>query len=177
MTSGADPQPAYPQYAHQLQALLRLIAREDLEAIGAHLRRGGFRPREPEAERRVVGGRVPIMIDTDNGAPTLHRDSAAMRQQVADAGGGRRRTSIDFSRSSPLSSTPRQTGPVRIPHFDIQRINRTVVPRDKYGRTHPRYPDRSGIAAAHHGYVTPILKLTSTISPVPPPWRSMTPRC
>ena len=155
MTSGADPQPAYPQYAHQLQALLRRMAREDLEAIGAHLRRGGFGRHEAELRQGGAHGRVQIKSGT--GADTLSPfpDVTSTHHRVTDASSaGGRTASVDFSRASPLSATPRQTGPVRIPHFDIQRISRTVVPRAKDGRTHPRYPDRSGIAAAHHGYVT-----------------------
>jgi hypothetical protein len=155
MTSGADPLPAYLQYAHQLQALLRRLAREDREAVGASLRRGGFGRPEAEPKQGVGYGRV--RIKSDAGASTLSRipEAARTRQRFADAGsGGGWTTSIDFSRASPLSATPRQTGPVRIPHFDMVRISRTVVPRAKDGGTHPRYPGRSGIAAAHHGYVT-----------------------
>ncbi len=155
MTSGADPQTAYPQYAHQLQALLRRLAREDREAIGASLRRGGFGKREIEPGLAVSPGRV--RVTSDAGAHTLSpsREATGTRRRIAAAGGnGGRTTAVDFSRASPLSVTPRQTGPVRIPHFDMMRISRTVVPRAKDGRTHPRYPDRSGIAAAHHDYVT-----------------------
>ncbi|HEX8413639.1 MAG TPA: hypothetical protein VF637_07100, partial [Sphingomicrobium sp.] len=155
MTAGADPPSAYPQYAHQLQALLRRLDREDREAVSSHLRRAGFGPREPDEGKRVVGGRSPIRIDTDPGARALHSEGATIRQRVAGGGsGGRQKKSIDFSRASPLSATPRQAGPVRIPHLDIKRISRTVVPRAKDGSTHPRYPARSGIAGEHHGYVT-----------------------
>lgn len=155
MTRGADPLPAYPQYAHQLQALLRRLAREDREAIGASLRRGGFGKREIESGRGVPHGRVRIA--TDNGLDILSPILKAnhTRQRIYDAGsGGGRATSVDFSRASPLSVSSRQTGPVRIPHFDMVRVSRTVVPRAKDGRTHPRYPDRGGLAAAHHSYVT-----------------------
>lgn len=155
MTSGADPQPAYPQYAHQLQALLRRLAREDREAIGANLRRGGFGKREIEPGPAVSPGRVRGTSDAGSHTQSPSREATGTRRRITDAGGnGGRTTSVDFSRTSPLSLSPRQTGPVRIPHFDMVRISRTVVPRAKDGRTHPRYPDRSGIAAAHHSYVT-----------------------
>jgi hypothetical protein len=155
MTTGADPPPAYPQYAHQLQALLRKLAREDRETVGSHLRRGGFGAPEPDEGKRVIGGRSPIRIETYAGAESLQRESALTRQRVVDGGsGGRQKTSIDFSRASLLSATPRQIGRVRIPHLDIKRISRTVVPRAKDGSTHPRYPARTGIAGEHHGYVT-----------------------
>ncbi|MCT8002803.1 hypothetical protein NZL82_13055 [Sphingomonas sanguinis] len=155
MTSGADPQPAYPQYAHQLQALLRRLAREDREAIGANLRRGGFGKREIEPGEAVSPGRVRVTSDAGSHTFSPSREATKIRQRIANAGsGGGRTTSVDFSRASPLSADRRQTGPVRIPHFDMVRISRTVVPCAKDGRTHPRYPDRSGIAAAHHSYVT-----------------------
>ncbi|MDR6150295.1 hypothetical protein QE358_002173 [Sphingomonas sp. SORGH_AS742] len=155
MTSGADPQPAYPQYAHQLQALLRRLAREDREAIGANLRRGGFGKREIEPGPAVSPSRVRGTSDAGLHTLSPSREATGTRRRITDAGGhGGRTTSIDLSRASPLSASPRQTGPVRIPHFDMMRISRTVVPRAKDGRTHPRYPDRSGIAAAHHSYVT-----------------------
>ena len=155
MTRSADPQPAYPQYAHQLQALMRRLAREDREAIGANLRRGGFGKREIEPKRGVVRGRVRVTSDAGSHTLSPSREATGTRRHIAEAGGhGGRSTSVDFSRASPLSASRRQTGPVRIPHFDMVRISRTVVPRAKNGRTHPRYPDRSGIAAAHHSYVT-----------------------
>ena len=155
MTSGADPLPAYPQYAHQLQALLRRLAREDREAIGASLRRGGFGKAEAETRQGVAHGRVRIRPDAGANTLSPYREITRTHHRVADAGsGGGRTSSIDFSRASPLSPTPRQTGPVRIPHFDMMRISRTVVPRAKDGRTHPRYPGVSGLAAAHHDYVT-----------------------
>ncbi|MEH3041333.1 MAG: hypothetical protein PGN21_14875 [Sphingomonas paucimobilis] len=155
MTSGADPLPAYPQYAHQLQALLRRLAREDRDAIGASLRRGGFGKREIEPGPAVSSGRVRITSDVGLHTLSPTREATGTRHRIANAGGnGGRTTAVDFSRASPLSLTPRQTGPVRIPHFDMVRISRTVVPRAKDGRTHPRYPDRSGIAGAHHDYVT-----------------------
>lgn len=154
MSSGADPLPAYPQYAHQLKALLRRLAREDREAIGASLRRGGFGKREIEPKRGVVRSRVRVTSKAGFDLSPFSK-GALTRQRVANTGGGGgRATSVDLSRASPLSASPRQTGPVRIPHFDMVRISRTVVPRAKDGRTHPRYPDRSGIAAAHHSYVT-----------------------
>ncbi len=155
MTTAADPPPAYPQYAHQLQALLRRMARDDREAIGSNLRRGGFGSPESDQGKRTVGGRSPITIDKAAGARLLHHDGALTRQRVGHGGsGGRQKTSIDFSRPGPLSATPRQTGRVRIPHLDIKRISRTVVPRAKDGSTHPRYPARTGIAGEHYGYVT-----------------------
>ncbi|RYE60977.1 MAG: hypothetical protein EOP20_01005, partial [Hyphomicrobiales bacterium] len=155
MTSGPDPLPAYPQYAHQLRALMRQLALEDREAIGASLRRGGFGKREIEPGPSVARRRLRITADAGlDILPPLSKGTKT-RPRVATVGsGGRRATSVDFSRASPLSASPRQTGPVRIPHFDMMRISRTVVPRAKDGRTHPRYPDRSGIAAAHHSYVT-----------------------
>ena len=155
MTSGADPLPAYPQYAHQLQALLRRLAREDREAIGASLRRGGFGKREIEPGQAVSPSRVRGTSNVGSHTLSPSREATGTRRRIADAGGhGGRSTSVDFSRASSLSADRRQTGPVRIPHFDMVRISRTVVPRAKNGRTHPRYPDRSGIAAAHHSYVT-----------------------
>jgi hypothetical protein len=154
MTRSADPLPAYPQYAHQLRALMRRLAREDREAIGASLRRGGFGKREIDPKRGVVRGRVRVTSEAGFDLSPFSK-AAHTRQRVANTGsGGGRATSVDFSRASPLSGSPRQTGPVRIPHFDMARVSRTVVPRAKDGRTHPRYPDRSGIAAAHHDYVT-----------------------
>ncbi len=102
MTSGADPQPAYPQYAHQLQALLRLMALEDLEAIGAHLRRGGFG--RPEAEPRQGGVHGRVRIISEAGANTLspHREVTSTHHRVVDAGSaGGRTSSVDFSRASP----------------------------------------------------------------------------
>ena len=155
MTMDANPPPAYPQYTHQLQALLRRLAREDREAIGSSLRRGGFGSPDPDEGKRTVGNPFPIRIGIDASACSLHHDGAIIRQRAADGGrGGRQKTPVDFSRSSPLSATPRQTGRVRIPHLDIKRISRTVVPRSKDGVTHPRYPAKSGIAGDHHGYVT-----------------------
>lgn len=154
MIRSADPLPAYPQYAHQLRALMRRLAREDREAIGASLRRGGFGKREIEPKRGVVRSRVRVTSEAGFDLSPFSK-GALKRQRVANTGGGGgRATLVDFSRASPLSLSPRQTGPVRIPHFDIVRVSRTVVPRAKDGRTHPRYPDRSGIAAAHHSYVT-----------------------
>lgn len=155
MTSGVDPQPAYPQYAHQLQALLRRLAREDRDAIGASLRRGGFGKAEAESRQGVVHSRVRIRAHATAGTVSPYPEAIRSRHRVADTGsGGGRTSSTEFSRASPLSARPRQTGLVRIPHFDMVRISRTVVPRAKDGRTHPRYPAKSGVAAKHHGYVT-----------------------
>lgn len=155
MTSGVDPQPAYPQYAHQLQALLRRLAREDRDAIGASLRRGGFGKAEAESRQGVVHGRVRIRAYATAGTVSPYPEAIRSHHRVADTGsGGGRKSSIEFSRASPLSATPRQTGLVRIPHFDMVRISRSVVPRAKDGRTHPRYPAKGGVAAKHHGYVT-----------------------
>jgi hypothetical protein len=155
MTSGHDLLPAYPQYAHQLQALLRRLAREDREAIGASLRRGGFCRPNAEAKQGVAHGRMWIIPDTGTETLSPYPEATRVRQRYVDAGSGSgRSTSIDFSRASPLSATARQTGPVRIPHFDMVRISRTVVPRAKDGSTHPRYPAKNGIAADHFGYVT-----------------------
>jgi hypothetical protein len=126
-----DPAP-YPEFAHQVAACLARMAREDREAVAGSLRRLGFRIQNgPDADARRASrpGRAP--------------------------GNARKRSrGCDFRYASPISSTPRQRSDMRIPHLDYSNINRTSVPRSASGETHPRYPERTAVAAEHYDYLT-----------------------
>ena len=123
-----------PEYAHQWRALLARVAQEDRDFLG-----------------RVV--RTKAVERQANATPQAGRRGRR--------GGGRRRQvrydqsllprGFDLSRPSPLSATPRQTGSSRLPHFDMVRVTRTVVPRSRDGATHPRYSGRRS-AGAHSAY-------------------------
>jgi hypothetical protein len=148
VSDDADQQ-AYPAFAHQIEALLRRMAREDREAIGATLRRARIPVDDPETGPLRGGGRGRTST-----ASNLVSDAAGTMSGRSAAGKGNEGRSVDFSRASPLSDSPRQTGRVRIPHLDIYRVSRTVVPRSKSGQAHHRFPDKSGSIAQHHEYVT-----------------------
>lgn len=120
---------AYPEFNHQLQALLARMDRDDREAIGGSLRRAGFR------------------IDK-----TKHRP--AVRTGPKLMSGNRRNSNVDlnFWIASPIYEGSRQTGPYRIPHLRITRVSKLVVPRSAEGKTHSRYPERR-VAGKHVEYV------------------------
>ncbi|MBA2933057.1 MobA/MobL family protein [Sphingomonas sp. CGMCC 1.13654] len=123
-----------PEYAHQWRALLARVAQEDRDFLGRVVRiralehQGSAPPQAGRRGRRGSGG--PRQIGYD--------------RSLLPRG-------FDLSRPSPLSARPRQTGDVRLPHFDMVRVTRAVVPRSRDGATHPRYPDRRR-AGAHSVY-------------------------
>ena len=86
-----------PLYQHQLEAILRGIKFEELEAIGALWRVGYRKPRKVEANARSVRKR-------------------------SGAGAGR---VVDFNIPSPLTGRDRQGGGRRVPHVSIKPIPAT----------------------------------------------------
>jgi len=134
VTDVPEPQ-AYPAFRHQLEAMLARIARADREAIGSMLRSLRIKPIEPDKEK------------TPRGAIFRWTDSKGRRGKKVER-------LVDFRLASPISNTPRQGGDIRFPHFAITRVNKVVVPKSRDGRTHHRYPERSGIGVGHHEYVT-----------------------
>lgn len=106
-----------PVFAHQVAALLAKQRREDLELIGATLRRRGFK------------------VD-------IEEPSAPMGQTV-----GARSKIIDFDAASPILRRDRQGGGVRIPHFSMKPITRTVPPA-KGGTT--LAGSKAGMTAGEH---------------------------
>lgn len=118
-----------PLFAHQLQALLARQAREDREAVAGSLVRGGFK-------RQDLGPAVSISKGGGSG------------------GRGRKRSGeVDFSVASPISSRDRQGSGVRLPHFSMSRLNKSIVPQSPSGATHRDYKSTAGAAPGHVNYV------------------------
>lgn len=91
-----------PLYQHQLEAILRRIKFEDIEAIGALWRVGYRKPQKVEANARSVRKR-------------------------SGAGAGR---VVDLNIPSPLTGRARQSGDRRVPHVSIKPIQ-AIGPRIK----------------------------------------------
>lgn len=120
-----------PLYQHQLEAILRRIKFEDLEAIGALWRVGYRKPRELEENARSVRKRF-------------------------GAGAGR---VVNFNIPSPLTGRDRQGGGRRVPHVSIKPIQATG-PRIK-GERLPEGEGRKRQSGSQHiDYLAAGAKLT-----------------
>ena len=113
-------------FAHHVRALRARQRREDDEAIGGFLKRAGFRAQTEDRESRRSQGR----------SGNLGRDR-----------------SVDFHAASPLTRRDRQTGGVRVPHFDMKAVV-AIHPPSRNGVGHPRCGGGGMSAAAHFDYVT-----------------------
>ena len=98
MSPAATSDQNMPVFAHQVAALLAKQRREDLELIGATLRRRGFKVEFEEPGISV-------------GQTTVARSKL-----------------IDFHAASPILRRDRQGGGIRIPHFSMKPIVRMVPP-------------------------------------------------
>lgn len=124
-------------FSHHLRALLVRAHIDDLEAIGASLKRLG------------------INRATLDDARTKDRAWQRSRTKRPSPSHG-----IDFHLASPLSSRPRQSAESRIPHFSITRVTATYsAVKGTNGLWHlARVGD--GTASAHFDYVTEGTELT-----------------
>lgn len=124
-----------PVFSHQVLALLARMAREDRDLVGAAYRRARSRQNDKIDNFHVAIGALPPSMDGPYNH--LHLPSATGRD--------------------------RQIGALRVPHFDMKPITRTVVPTSADGVVHERFKNAAASAARHFDYIVDggIITLTS----------------
>ena len=123
-----------PVFSHQVLALIARMEREDRELVGAFY------------------GRARARHGDEKGAQ-------AVRSMFASAKPGGGRAGHNMHLPGPLGRT-RQTGPVKVPHFDMKPITRSFVPTSEAGKVHHRYARSSISAEEHFGYLVDGAEIT-----------------